>query len=100
MTCHFLEPVEGEPLLAAGLWEPHEELGDCFTMIMMESDPETLLGKIHNRMPVLLSQQDGERWMAEEPASVAWSPGIEVKESIVPSPLKKSKETLVQEHLL
>jgi len=100
MKCHLLEPVEGGPILAAGLWEAHEVLGDCFTMIMAESDPATLQGKIHNRMPVLLSHDDGERWMAEEPPDLMGSPGIEVKETIVPSPLKKRKVDLVQGDLL
>ncbi len=100
MKCHLLEPVEPGPILAAGLWETHEELGDCFTMLMTESDPASLLGKIHNRMPVLLSEEDGERWMAEEPKELAWSPGIEVKETIVPSPLKKRNDKLIQDELL
>ena len=100
MKCHLLEAEDEGPLLAAGLWETHEQLGDCFTMIMAESDPETLLGRIHHRMPVLLSEADGVRWMAQEPRDLAGSPGITVKETIVPSPLKKQKETVVQVNLL
>jgi len=100
MTCHFLEPVEEGLLLAAGLWEKHVVLGDCFTMIMAESDPATLQGKIHHRMPVLLSAEDGERWMEQEPVGLVGSPGLVVKETIVPSPLKRRQDQLVQGNLL
>ena len=91
---------EGPSGTAIGLWETHEELGDCFTMIMAESDPETFLGKIHNRMPVLLSEADGERWIAEAQRDLVRSPDISVKETIVPSPLKRQKDTMVQVDLL
>lgn len=100
MTCHLLESADGDLLLAAGLWETHGELGDCFTMIMKEADPETTLGRIHNRMPVMLNPEDGEKWIQEEPEALDWSPGVEVKQSIVPSPLKKRPETMVQTNLL
>lgn len=64
MTCHLLEPEEPGMLLAAGLWEEHEEHGFCYTMVMTEADPESMLGKIHNRMRVILTPDDGERWLA------------------------------------
>ncbi len=99
LTCHLLEPVKEGPLLAAGLWEPHEELGNCFTMIMAEAGPETQLGKIHNRMPILLSPEDGARWMAGASGDLTGTPGIEVTDNIVPSPLKKHKDTLIQTDL-
>ncbi len=83
--------MEEEPILAAGLWEKHEEHGFCYTMVRTEADPETMLGKIHNRMQVILTPEDGDQWMAEEPASLAWSPGIEVKETIVTTDLFTTK---------
>ena len=46
------------------------------------------------------SEAEGERGMAEEQRDLEGSPGITVKETIVPSPLKKQKDTMVQVDLL
>lgn len=99
MTCHLLESQEPGMLLAAGLWEEHKEHGPCFTMIMTEADPESVLGKIHNRMPVILTPEDGEKWLAAPWEDLKPSPGVQFRQSIVPSPLKKKAAKFVQEDL-
>lgn len=97
MTAHLLEASDGGPLLAAGLWEESPALGDCFTMVMTES--EGLMKEIHDRMPVILTEADGETFLAGD-FTVLRPSGIPVRARIVPSPLKKRKDALIQEELL
>ena len=97
MTAHLLEATDGADLLAAGLWEESPELGDCFTMVMMES--EGLMKEIHTRMPLILSEADGEKFVAGDFTELRPS-GIGIRSRRVPSPLKKRQEPLIQEELL
>ena len=58
----------GEPIAFAGLWEswrPKEQEGaeplESFTILT--TDPNELMEKVHNRMPVILGPMDYERWL-------------------------------------
>lgn len=99
MSCHLMEEESARPLLAAGLWEDHEVHGLCFTMIMAEAAPGTMLGDIHNRMPVILTLEEGEAWLLSPQESLVPSAAIHYRQSLVPSPLKKHKPTAVQGEL-
>lgn len=62
----FAAGLKGDSIFAfAGLWErwkgkEHEEL-ETFTIITTE--PNELMGSIHNRMPVILHRRDYGRWL-------------------------------------
>jgi len=62
---------ESQPFAFAGLWESwhspeNEEIQTC-TIITCE--PNDLLAQIHNRMPVILDQNNCWEWLAEKPES-------------------------------
>jgi putative SOS response-associated peptidase YedK len=53
-----------QPFAFAGLWEPFvfkEETIPSFTIITTE--PNSLIGKIHNRMPVILNSETEKIWL-------------------------------------
>lgn len=61
----------GEPYAFAGLWERWQpkdgEPLETFTVLT--TDPNELMEKIHNRMPVILEPRDYSRWLdASDPA--------------------------------
>ena len=97
MTAHLLDGATDELLLAAGLWEQSPEWGECYTMLMTES--EGVMKEIHTRMPILLSPEDGEQFLAGGADRSVQPSGIAVRSKIVPSPLKKSRSGYVQEDL-
>ena len=50
-----------EPIIAvAGLWRRSAEWGDVYTMVMVDSAPA--MADVHDRMPVILRQQDWAGW--------------------------------------
>lgn len=61
----------GGQMVMAGLWAKWrspkaEEILSC-TVITCE--PNKLLGELHDRMPVILSESEWSKWLGEEPAS-------------------------------
>lgn len=66
---------EGAPLAFAGLWERWTDKvtnQPLETYTIITTEPNELTAPIHNRMPVILSPKDFERWMA--PADPAQLP--------------------------
>ena len=71
--------VDGRPLALAGLWSswhdserPHAEPLRSATILTTGSN--ALMGMIHNRMPVILSEYDWDRWLdpaVTDPAAFA-----------------------------
>lgn len=63
---------DGEPLALAGLWaswndpETAERLYSCS---IITTDPNELVARIHNRMPVVLDRSDWDAWLAEGTAA-------------------------------
>ncbi|MEA3496010.1 MAG: SOS response-associated peptidase [Bacteroidota bacterium] len=60
--------MKNESLFAfAGLWDSwknkNNEVINSFTIITTE--PNSLVGKIHNRMPVILNKEDEHKWLNE-----------------------------------
>lgn len=49
---HEFHDPDDDYLWAAGIWEEHEELGPCFSMVTTAASP--LMSPIHDRMPALL----------------------------------------------
>jgi putative SOS response-associated peptidase YedK len=62
---HFIHSVDGEPLALAGLWaswrDPEGER--ITTCTIVTTKPNELVGKIHDRMPVVLPSGSWERWL-------------------------------------
>ncbi len=60
--------ASGEPYAFAGLWEswrPKEPAGvaPLETFTILTTDPNQLMEPVHNRMPVILSPKDYDRWL-------------------------------------
>lgn len=49
---HEFHDPDGDYLWTAGIWEEHEELGPCYSMVTTNASP--LMSPIHDRMPALL----------------------------------------------
>ncbi|RYD28933.1 MAG: hypothetical protein EOP86_22370 [Verrucomicrobiaceae bacterium] len=85
---YAVEDAEDGWLWAAGIWEPNEELGDCFSMLMRDS--AGTVKSIHDRMPVLVPERWHARWLAGE--DKAEFPGVALKAENADNPLKHSKK--------
>ena len=60
--------TDGEPLALAGLWSSWrdpETATRLYTCSILTTDPNELVGRIHNRMPVILDSADWDAWLAE-----------------------------------
>ena len=95
---HLFQPVDpDEWLWAAGIWEPHPEHGDCYSMLMTEA--AGIVIPIHNRMPVLVNEMDGLRYLRGDFADLDFSPvAIVVSDAV--NPLKRKPPPPVQQDLL
>lgn len=60
----YITTKSGAPLTFAGLWERNDHLGvESCTIIVTK--PNRLLATIHNRMPVILAEEDWDAWLAQ-----------------------------------
>lgn len=60
------------PLSIAGLWEESRIDGmPLLSATMITTDPNALMEPIHNRMPVILGDEDIPAWLGEESADTA-----------------------------
>jgi putative SOS response-associated peptidase YedK len=66
MTRTWLALPEAPLFAAAGVWRPSDEWGDCYSMVMTDSEG-TAAAAVHERMPVLLSPSDQARWLGGSP---------------------------------
>lgn len=64
---YFVRMADGKPFAIAGLWErwegPDGAIASC---AVLTTDPNDLLAPIHDRMPVILSPGDYDRWLDPE----------------------------------
>ena len=62
---HFIKRADGAPLALAGLWaswrSPEGERLTTFTILTTK--PDELVGRIHDRMPVVLPAEHWGRWL-------------------------------------
>ncbi len=70
MTRSWYSLPGSEPFAVAGLWRASAQWGDCYTMVMANSAPA--MAEVHDRMPVILAQEDWARW-AEADAEDAFA---------------------------
>jgi len=76
--------LNGKPFCFAGLWECRKDengILNSFTIITTQAN--SLMEKLHHRMPVILRQEDEERWLSplpEPPADLLQSyPAVEME---------------------
>lgn len=59
---------DGEPLALAGLWSSWRDPGTAarlYTCSILTTEPNELVARIHDRMPVILDSSDWGAWLAE-----------------------------------
>jgi putative SOS response-associated peptidase YedK len=57
----------GEPFAFAGLWDQWKQGTDfLYTCTIITTRPNALVGEVHNRMPVILREDDYETWLDPE----------------------------------
>jgi putative SOS response-associated peptidase YedK len=59
---------DGEPLALAGLWSSWRDpdtAARLYTCTILTTDPNELVARLHNRMPVVLDPTDWDAWLAE-----------------------------------
>jgi len=60
--------TDGEPLALAGLWSgwrDPETAARLYTCTILTTDPNELVARIHDRMPVILDPGDWDAWLSE-----------------------------------
>ena len=74
---HLIRRKDGSPMALAGLWEVWErgERPLCsFTIVT--TTPNRLMSELHHRMPVVLSAEHWDRWLAPDPVDPAKLVGL------------------------
>ncbi|HLT91319.1 MAG TPA: SOS response-associated peptidase [Woeseiaceae bacterium] len=70
-TPWFVSLASGEPFAFAGLWERwrDRETGKRLeTAVIVTTDAQGFVAELHDRMPVVLSREQGHRWLAGDDA--------------------------------
>ena len=72
----FRAPAGSRLLLMGGLWERWRPRDDksatpLHTCTILTTDANELVGRIHDRMPVLISGEDLEEWLSPEPLAAS-----------------------------
>lgn len=70
-TPWFVSLASGEPFVFAGLWERwrDRETGKRLeTAVIVTTDAQGFVAELHDRMPVVLSREQGHRWLAGDDA--------------------------------
>ena len=82
----FYIHINDQPLFAfAGLYDEwHDPAGTLATYTLITTEPNPLMAKVHNRMPVILAQEHEERWLTGEPQDAG-----QLKEMLAPYPAEK-----------
>lgn len=67
---HHITVDDGDPFAMAGLWESWnggEGNGDELTSVtILTTDPNDVVGQLHDRMPVILDRDEEETWLQGE----------------------------------
>lgn len=66
MTRTWLSLPDTALFAVAGVWRPSDEWGECYSMVMTDSEG-TEAASVHERMPVLLAPADHARWLDGSP---------------------------------
>jgi len=87
-THRFTHPA-GCWLWIAGIWEDHNERGRCFSMLTTAAN--AIVRQVHERMPVVLADDEFAPYMAGGMTTFAPEPTLLQMED-APNPLKKRPE--------
>lgn len=68
----------------AGIWQPTDMWGDCYTMVMVPNSPQ--MEEVHDRMPVILRREDWDLWQNGSPAQAielcqTWQGRLDVEQT-------------------
>jgi len=77
---------DGEPMALAGLWATWRDPATAerlYTCSIITTDPNELVARIHNRMPVVLDPSDWDAWLAEG------TPREELRRLLRPAPAEE-----------
>lgn len=64
--------ADGRPMVMAGLWDRWKDPksgNEVLSCTVLTCGPNTLMGTLHDRMPVILAEADWPKWLGEEPAA-------------------------------
>jgi putative SOS response-associated peptidase YedK len=89
---HFIRLKSGEPFAFAGLWDSwHSADGsEIRSATIITTEPNALMAPIHNRMPVILKQDDYTQWLDPAPQSTN-----RFQDVLVPYPAKEMETNIV-----
>ena len=76
---------DGEPLALAGLWSSWRDpdtAARLYTCTILTTDPNELVARLHNRMPVVLDPTDWDAWLAEG------TPAEQLRSLLRPAPVE------------
>ena len=64
-TPHYVQMKSGEPFALAGIWERWQspDGSEILSSAIITTDANGIIAPIHNRMPVIVSPDDYERWL-------------------------------------
>ena len=68
-TPFYMFRRDGSPILVAGLWSPwrpDDSVAPLLTCTIVTTDAVGGLAGIHNRMPLMLDEQDWDRWLSPD----------------------------------
>jgi len=68
-TPYFIHMKDRKPFAMAGLWDSWEgpDGSSVRTCTIITTEPNELMKKLHNRMPVILQQRDWRQWLDPSP---------------------------------
>jgi len=67
---HYFALRDRRAFFFAGLWQPETELTPP-AFAIVTTTPNELIGRIHDRMPVILGPNSGPAWLGDEPLAPA-----------------------------
>jgi putative SOS response-associated peptidase YedK len=66
---HYFSLGDGRPFAFAGIWNRPEADSDPVTFALLTTEPNHIVGAVHRRMPVILSREHYDLWLARRQLS-------------------------------
>ena len=87
MTRTWISRPDAPIFACAAIWRNSEEWGEVYSMVM--TDPCDATACVHDRMPVMLREEDQKRWVEGSPAEafelcVPWAGEVTIERTDVP----------------
>lgn len=86
---HWFHSPSGGWLWGAGIWEPNQDHGPCYSMIMTEATGIVI--PIHDRMPVLIAGVNADQYLAGGSKELSFGP-VDLAVEDAENPLKRVKK--------